>query len=81
MAVSIDNERNYLLATPEKSLVDTIFDKDISSTTELLEYLEYSLRIEKDSIRKMNAKVLQELARRFRRPIIQALALLNKELK
>ena len=81
MAVSIDNERNYLLATPEKSLVDTIFDKDISSTTELLEYLEYSLRIEKDSIRKLDAKALQELARRFRRPIIHALALLNKELK
>jgi predicted transcriptional regulator of viral defense system len=79
--MSVDARRNYLLATPEKALVDTIFDKDITTTTDLLEYLEHSLRIEKDCIRDLHAKSLGEIARRFRRPIITTLATLNKELK
>ncbi len=79
--MSIDDRRFYLLATPEKALVDTIIDKDITLTTDLLEYFEFNLRIDRDHIRKLNAKCLQELARRFRRPIVQALATLNKELK
>jgi predicted transcriptional regulator of viral defense system len=79
--VSIDDQRFYLLATPEKALVDTIMDKDFNSSTDLLEYLEHDLRIDKDHIRELNPKRLQELARRFRRPIVRALATLNKELK
>jgi hypothetical protein len=79
--VRVDDHRHYLLATPEKSLVDTIVDKDITSTSELLEYLELNLRIDSNHIRELNVKRLQELARRFRRPIIQALATLNKKLK
>lgn len=79
--ISIDERRFYLLATPEKALVDTIVDKDIDAPTKLQEYLEHDLRIDVDQIRKLNSKRLQELAVRFRRPIVRALATLNKDLK
>ena len=79
--ITLDDHRHFLLATPEKSLIDTIFAEVITSSDELLNYLEANLRIEKDHIRDLNPKVLQELSQRFRRPIAQALVLLNKELK
>jgi predicted transcriptional regulator of viral defense system len=79
--VGLDEHRFYLMATPEKALVDTIMDKDLDTPSKLQEYLEHDLRIDLDEIKKLNSKHLQALALRFRRPIVRALATLNKELK
>ncbi len=54
-------DSTFLMAEPERALVDLLYlKKDLSDTGELAE-----LRIDKDSLRKLSTEKLQEIAERF----------------
>lgn len=78
--VTLDVQRAFLIATPEKALVDTIWNQDIATPKELYDYLRGDLRIDEACLRKFDATRLQILKRRFKRPIVDALSALSEEL-
>lgn len=78
--VAMDSRRSFFIATPEKAIVDNIFEQDIRHTDELLSYLTENLRMEEEVMRKLDVTKLRDLAKRFRRPVITCLLNLALEL-
>ena len=79
--VALDDQRAFLIASPEKALVDTIWNHDMSSPQDLHDYLTEGLRIDEEYLRKLDMNRLQALKKRFKRPIIDALTALSEDLK
>lgn len=79
--VSLDDRRAFLIASPEKALIDTVFDRDIPSPDKLYQYLTDDLRIDDEELRKLDMKRLRELKRRFHTPTVDALVVISQELK
>lgn len=62
---NLSSQRSFLIATPEKALCDVIYLIDrsvILDTPEMIEhYLLYDLRMDKDSLKKFDIKILDEI--------------------
>jgi hypothetical protein len=76
--VQLEDGRVFLMAVPEKALTDKIQDQrgtGISSQDDMRRYLIQNLRIDAESIEKLQAETLSILAERYRS---RKLRLLNK---
>jgi hypothetical protein len=74
--VEMPNEGSYLMATPEKALVDLISQaKGIRSVQEMKEHLYENLRMEPSDLKKLNRKLLIEIIDSYSMPytLIQAI--------
>ncbi len=79
--ISVDRERSFLIATPEKSLVELIAKiKEIETKIDLLEWI-HSMRIELDSIKKLRIGELQILQLGFPQRQTQYLIDVVRDLK
>ena len=69
--------RTFLIATPEKALCDKIYNDrgtGIRSQTELREYLFASLRVDPESLKKLDADIVGDVAERYRSRKIRLLS-------
>jgi predicted transcriptional regulator of viral defense system len=81
---SMDEERSFLIATPEKALADKIQDDrgvSIRTHQDMRNYLTENLRIDPGRIAEMDAKFFTELAGRYRSRKIRLLARLVSKLQ
>jgi predicted transcriptional regulator of viral defense system len=61
-SVEVPREGNYLIATPEKALVDFLAQrKEIKDVHEMKEHLYENLRMEQSDLKKFNKKLLTEI--------------------
>jgi hypothetical protein len=81
--MEVDDERAFLIATPEKALCDKIYDhgSGIKTQNELSEYLEKSLRIDPATLGELNPDNLEAIAGRYRSQRIRALSRLVRRLR
>lgn len=67
MSVEIPQEGYYLIATPEKALVDFISQiEGISSSEDMKDHLYENLRMEQSDLKKLNKKLLVEILKAYR---------------
>ena len=69
--------RTFLIATPEKALCDKIYNDrgtGIRSQTEMREYLFTSLRIDPESLKRLDADVVADVGERYRSRKIRLLS-------
>lgn len=60
--IDLPEEGSYLIATPEKALVDLISQvKGLNCTADMKEYLYENMRMEQSDLRKLNKKLLLEI--------------------
>lgn len=75
--VEIEENRAFLMATPEKALADKVYDDrgtGIQTQKELQEYLETNLRIDMALLRQLKPSGLEEIARSYRSRKIRVLS-------
>lgn len=67
--VEIPHEGSYLMATPEKALVDLISQvKGIKSVRRMQEYLYDNMRMEQSDLKNLNKKLLNEILNSYQMP-------------
>lgn len=74
--IEVPQEGSYLIALPEKALVDLIFQvKGIKDVQEMKEYLYENMRMEESDLKKLNRKLLTEFISSYNMPntLIQAI--------
>ena len=72
--VSIDKQRHFLLASPEKALIDTVQRyRNIRNATEMVDHLIENLRIDEDLLMDLNLGRIQKIAAAYRHPTINLL--------
>jgi hypothetical protein len=70
----LDEQRSFLVATPEKALVDRIWrTRGISTARQLEEFLADDLRVDLDARNVFSLGSLQAIRRVYRRPIVDLL--------
>jgi predicted transcriptional regulator of viral defense system len=75
--IQLDERRSFLMATPEKALVDKVCrsrDSDIRGAEEFEAYLLEHLRIDPEELLRLNPKRIKEIAQHWRSRKIQLLA-------
>ena len=75
--VEIEGDRPFLIATPEKALADKIHDDrgtGIRTQEEMKDYLLKNLRVDPESLAKLDAEVLTLIADRYRSKKIRLLS-------
>jgi predicted transcriptional regulator of viral defense system len=60
-------EGNFFIAGPEKALCDLAYNAKITSDEEALDFVIGSLRVDENEVRKLNAPLLLELGKTYRR--------------
>jgi predicted transcriptional regulator of viral defense system len=82
--VQLDEVRSFLMATPEKALADKIHDDrgtGIRGQTEMRVYALESLRIDPESLSRLNAETMALIAERYRSRKIRILSELSRRIK
>jgi predicted transcriptional regulator of viral defense system len=76
----LENKQHFLIASPEKALIDTIAisTQDIHTIHEMQQHLLENLRLDEDSLRQLNLNFIAEISQRYKKSII---SLLNKTLQ
>lgn len=69
----VDTRRAFLIATPEKALVDLIYGQIFKDLEDLETHLFESLRIERSSIKTFRLNTLREIKKSFNRPTVNLL--------
>ena len=72
--VEIDGGRAYLIANPEKAIIDRIWNlKGLDTLTKLEDYLEADMRFDFSNIKQIKISNLSKLAKIYDRPLIHLL--------
>lgn len=67
--VEVPHEGSYLMAEPEKALVDLVSQvKQIKSVRKMQEYLYENMRMEQSDLKKLNKKLLNEILKSYQMP-------------
>ncbi len=64
---------NFFIAGPEKALCDKVYFSSIKEEQEILHYLLYELRIDKEQLKKLDVKLLAYLSQIYKRKSCQYL--------
>jgi hypothetical protein len=67
--IEIPHEGNYLIAEPEKALIDLISQQDIKDVHEMKEYLYENMRMEQSSLKKLKKKLLIDILHSYGMPM------------
>jgi hypothetical protein len=68
-SIHLPGEGSYLIASPEKALVDFLSQgKEIKDTTEMKEHLYENLRMEPSDLKKFNKKLLTQILGAYKMP-------------
>ena len=79
--IEVDLKHQFLIATPEKALADRIsFHKNLTSTQDVYAFVCEGLRIEEDSLAKLQIPLLKKIEEIYRNPVVTLLTQLVKEL-
>ncbi|NPV02054.1 MAG: hypothetical protein HPY53_11800 [Brevinematales bacterium] len=63
--IDIDDQRGFLIASPEKALCDRLFiEKDIFTSVALEEYLFQNLRVDQSEMNKFNPSIIKSISER-----------------
>ncbi len=79
--IKVDRYHQFLIATPEKALVDRIaFYKNLKAKEDVYAFICEGLRIEEENLAKLKVSLLKEIEQIYNNPMISYLIQLVKEL-